>query len=636
MSVKKNDLYVYDLADSILKSLKLMYFDHMLREAENNDVEQTTSKIIQEENEGKKKNISNSFSCSICDTKFTDRPSQRSHYQTSFHIFNVKRSLKDLPCLTLTEFDKLLANNKTSLEGPEASSNSESDSESELEQIDEKKEENVAQSGDMYESSQSFLDESLEAELQKLSAEEADESGSISCLNTKSPQIYLKSSLLQADDVFGIYKALFDSKSISSPLDTLFRWNDDDAGITKISALFMVGGGHFAGAIVSHQRANIKGNAKKQETSFQEQAVQFIEHKTFHRYTTRRKQGGSQSAMDNAKGKANSAGSTLRRYNEAALRTDIQNLLGTWAPYLSKCENIFLRASNVQDKQIFLENNNIKKDDERLKTFPFTTGRPTLGELRKSWCELTYLKKVPKPTPIEVKKLTLNKQTNEDPKTMKHQDAKASSPQEKYTEELIALLKKGRAPLLIAYLKKNKLDVNFLLEPTAKYISTPTLLHYAASHNLKQMVTILLSNMKADPCVKNQSGKTAWDMAKEENVRQSFQIARHSLGEEYTNWADAHVGDPLSREQVDKFNKEAEEAANNEAESIIRKELDAAKERQRLELDKKRGVGNKLDPSGNINIKQNLNSLSPEQRQRLMREQRARAAEARLQKSIAK
>lgn len=87
-----------------------------------------------------------------------------------------------------------------------------------------------------------------------------------------------------------------------------------------ISALFMVGGGHFAGAIVSHQRLNVKGNAHKKDETLIEQAVNFLEHKTFHRYTTRRKQGGSQSAMDNAKGKANSAGSALRRYNESALK----------------------------------------------------------------------------------------------------------------------------------------------------------------------------------------------------------------------------------------------------------------------------------------------------------------------------
>ena len=44
-------------------------------------------------------------------------------------------------------------------------------------------------------------------------------------------------------------------------------------------------------------------------------------HKTFHSYTVRAKQGGSQSSRDNKSGGGShpkSAGASLRRYNEAA------------------------------------------------------------------------------------------------------------------------------------------------------------------------------------------------------------------------------------------------------------------------------------------------------------------------------
>lgn len=46
-----------------------------------------------------------------------------------------------------------------------------------------------------------------------------------------------------------------------------------------------------------------------------------IQHKTFHSYTVRAKQGGSQSSRDNKSGGSShpkSAGASLRRYNEAA------------------------------------------------------------------------------------------------------------------------------------------------------------------------------------------------------------------------------------------------------------------------------------------------------------------------------
>jgi hypothetical protein len=65
--------------------------------------------------------------------------------------------------------------------------------------------------------------------------------------------------------------------------------------------LIMSGGGHFAAAVFDNRTGEI------------------VVHKTFHRYITRRGQGGVQSALDQSKGNAKSAGATIRRYNEAAL-----------------------------------------------------------------------------------------------------------------------------------------------------------------------------------------------------------------------------------------------------------------------------------------------------------------------------
>ena len=49
--------------------------------------------------------------------------------------------------------------------------------------------------------------------------------------------------------------------------------------------------------------------------------TELVVHKTFHSYTVRAKQGGSQSSRDNKSGGGShpkSAGASLRRYNEAA------------------------------------------------------------------------------------------------------------------------------------------------------------------------------------------------------------------------------------------------------------------------------------------------------------------------------
>lgn len=61
----------------------------------------------------------------------------------------------------------------------------------------------------------------------------------------------------------------------------------------------MLGGGHFAGAVFEGDK--------------------IVLHKTFHCYTVRARQGGSQSSKDNKSGGSKSAGASLRRYNEQSL-----------------------------------------------------------------------------------------------------------------------------------------------------------------------------------------------------------------------------------------------------------------------------------------------------------------------------
>lgn len=105
-------------------------------------------------------------------------------------------------------------------------------------------------------------------------------------------------------------------------------------------AMFMVAGGHFAGAVVRVGRVADEQDevlqTRKRKPPKAKPETEVLKHKTFHRYTSkpaflnigalligntaRRKQGGSQSINDNAKGAAISAGAMLRRYGEQALR----------------------------------------------------------------------------------------------------------------------------------------------------------------------------------------------------------------------------------------------------------------------------------------------------------------------------
>ncbi|CCF59545.1 hypothetical protein KAFR_0H01350 [Kazachstania africana CBS 2517] len=622
---RKNDLYVYDLSGEVRTSLHLMSFDQNLNECDAVAVEPSILDAIPIESKIVKVDQSaNKFHCNACNLDFENQLIQRKHYQAEFHTLNIKRSLRNLPPITYDEYDT-------------SQKKYDPQEETSLTDIKETSEES---SDDGSDSTESETDEEFENEFnEKINIfDDLSSSKTVSHLSTKSSQIYYKSNLLADTEAFGIYKNIFSLKQLDHPTSAINSWNEDlEYSSNAISALFMIGGGHFAGAIVSHQRMKIGSNfnrGKNSKDSLQEHAVIFLEHKTFHRYTTRRKQGGSQSAMDNAKGKANSAGSTLRRYNEAALKTDVQSLLKEWQPYLEKCENIYIRARNANDRRLFIEEpSTLDKHDARIKSFPFTTNRPTIHELKKAWCELTYLKTVPKPKPEPVKKTEVKKEVSKTEAPKQDRALQELSPEEKHTEELVSLLKKGRAPLLIAYLRKSKVDVNVKLEPESKYMYTPTMLHYASQNGHKRMINVLLSNLRSDPRIKNIHGRTAYDLSKNETIRQEFQIARYNLGEHFTNWGESHVGEPLSREEVGEINKMKEENDRKETESLIQKELEAAKERQKLEKEAKRGPGHRLDGGKLVSIEQNLNSLTDEQRRKLMREQRARAAEARLRQN---
>lgn len=117
-------------------------------------------------------------------------------------------------------------------------------------------------------------------------------------------------------------------------------------------AMFMVAGGHFAGAVVRVGRVSDGQDevvqTKKRKPPKPKPETEVLKHKTFHRYTSkpfpldigtlliahqaRRKQGGSQSTNDNAKGGAISAGAMLRRYGEQALRDVSENHHNTLVP----------------------------------------------------------------------------------------------------------------------------------------------------------------------------------------------------------------------------------------------------------------------------------------------------------------
>lgn len=598
LKYQQDETLVYELSDRVLKSLELMYFDSS-----------TTEEVLPQKLTFETLKELDSQSS----IKRDNEVKSKEYYKSDLHRFNLKRDLKGLARLTEEEFEELAGDLDESISGSDSSDSEE----------DEEKD------NDIYAFRKDKLETIFEKNVEQLKNLELEESERVvSHLATRSPYILFKSDLLDQDKCFGIYKSLFSIKELEAPIEALKAWKSKSS--SGKSALLMIGGGHFAGAIINHKPKSTKGNAIKPGESLLEQSVDLIAHKSFHRYTTRKKQGGAQSASDNARGKANSAGSTLRRYNETALQNEVRELLQSWKKDLEECDSIFIRANGASNRNIIVgyEHAVLKNDDERIRSFPFTTKRATTSELKRAWVNLTYLNITTRPK-IDEKKLKQKQQQEQiqQSKNQKEKEAKEITPEETHTTELVGYLKKSRGPVLIAYLRKHKLSPNFQLEPKSEYFNTPTLLHFAAAHSIKNLIPVLIKTAKADPTMTNTNGKTPFDLSGNKQTRQAFQIVRFELGEDSIDWEKAHVGKPVSREEIEKQELEEKQKEEGDKQKLIQEEL-----AKREEISPVNNAANKK--LGGVSYSQaNINSLSDEQRMRLMREQRARAAEARFKQT---
>lgn len=473
------------------------------------------------------------------------------------------------------------------------------------------------------------------------------------------PVLWMTSEKIGDDVGLGVYKAILSTEeqeaAPSSLVDIIKRkqvkptmakqsghgkGNSIQPGVNEPHFfLCMIGGGHFAAMIVS-----LIPELRKGPGGIEERHAVVRAHKTFHRYTTRRKQGGSQSANDNAKGNAHSAGSSIRRYNEMALEADVRNVLSEWKSMIDTAELLFIRATGSTNRRTLFgpyDGQVLRSNDPRIRGFPFSTRRATQAELLRSFQELTRLKvgKLTKPvdekTPAEKAAPKEQKPKPSAPKLSKEDEAL-----QLHTTQLQALIRRSKAPGVLLYLTKNELSPNLTFFPPDDHHHAPTPLHLSASTNSPALVLALLTKAKADPTVINGDNKTAYEIAGDTKTRDAFRIARHQLGEDAFDWSKARVPAPLSQEEADA--KAQQEKAASDAAEARRRKADLEQIRQEEEkrnvgrIERKAGAGKTLaaavEKTGSEKREEEMRGLTPEMRMRLERERRARAAEERIKR----
>ncbi|KAM9305710.1 tRNA endonuclease ANKZF1 [Gastrophryne carolinensis] len=274
--------------------------------------------------------ISDRMSCTACQCTFDGREEQKEHYTLDWHRFNLKRKLKGATTLSEEDFqDKTQAGDLSSISGSDSESSEEEDS----------------GNPDL------FLESSP---------------------NKGHPSRAQRSLFRNGDGkLLSVFRCVLGlaKETEMSPEQLL----NCVSGLQEkpVVLVLMAGGGHFAGAV-------FKGK-------------EVLKHKTFHRYTVRAKRGTSQALHDAQKCIARSAGAALRRYNQAALRTDINQLLQSWTGHITEARRIFLRAPH-SDKTLFLGRNSpIPKKDPRVFSIPFITRRATFREVQRVHAQLFTL-----------------------------------------------------------------------------------------------------------------------------------------------------------------------------------------------------------------------------------------------------
>ena len=286
------------------------------------------------------------FTCRVCGCEFETLAQQHEHFKSPLHVLNLKRNLAGLSTI---------------------------DRESDIAEVEEDIDDDMTADGDIeiVNINNYYEHDSHDSSLDYHNT--LFDEGYVRKFNHKSngPVVVYRRNGLNWE--FSLSKVLYDSFSGANDSSKVINpW-----GVAKNILRTFNGGDKLHTCVLILQSGKFAGGVFEGEKC--------IAHKVFRRYTVRAKAGGGQSNFDNNGRKAKSAGATLRRYGEQALRDDIQSLLQSWLPYLQSCVAIFTHIPKTMKNYIFSEElsaKEIHRSDRRICAIPFMIKAPTFEEMK--------------------------------------------------------------------------------------------------------------------------------------------------------------------------------------------------------------------------------------------------------------
>ncbi|XAR63149.1 hypothetical protein NMG60_11022987 [Bertholletia excelsa] len=221
------------------------------------------------------------WTCNTCMAEFESLQDQRSHFKSDLHRINVKLRIAGKDTVKEEDFDELTSDSL--FKDSDISSISGSEDETEK---------GSSSHNNLHSSLRGNVKQKLFIRLQR-----GEKISMWRCILLDDDEnIWFENNKSVAVDNGG-YMPSLGEKEVTEKLKFLIH---EPRNNTRLRIVLLASGGHFAGCVFD-------GNS-------------IVAHKTFHRYVIRAKAGKKQSSKDASGKAAHSAGASLRRYNELALK----------------------------------------------------------------------------------------------------------------------------------------------------------------------------------------------------------------------------------------------------------------------------------------------------------------------------
>ncbi|XP_068650280.1 uncharacterized protein [Aristolochia californica] len=470
------------------------------------------------------------WSCNMCRAEFESLLDQRTHFKSDFHRFNVKLTVAGKSTINEDQLDELSSG--VLLEACDISSISGSDDE--------------VEEGELPNTGVKGSEVTKQKLLIRLNSGEIVSVWKCIIANESEGLTLDHDSLIPKE--YGGYMSM--EEVIVERLASLVS---EPRHKTHLRIALLASGGHFAGCVFD-------GNS-------------IVAHKTFHRYVVRARAGKKQSAKDATGKAAKSAGSTLRRHNELALKKEVQELLGSWRAYFiaSSCIFIYAPSDNRQlfydgDKPLFSHQNGV------VRHVPLTVRRPTLKEAKRIYNHLTLVF-----YEMDCKRCSPSQNEDQLLSAISYEEIHHNPKKELLRDHVVSEKVPDACPShSSADTMAIPCDVEVVLE--APKINEGTALHDAAKSGNAQR-TLELLEQGLDPCVKDARGRTPYTVAADKEVRNNFRRFM-ALNLDKWDWQSANVPSPLTKEMEEaQAAKQIEKDAKRKAKAKELKKLRKAKEK---------------------------------------------------------